>query len=434
MAAGYFSGGAVDRMHGRKTLVWLVLAAAAGAVAGGIWWSAAHEPPPQVITLPSGVQYRFVGVTYGTNNVPPSLLAKAVHWLPKPLADRVRTYAGGRISQVNEAEVFDSPHLFVWLKRVGTGGIQAGGITSRGIYSYEAVLADDAGIAGREQTIEYFFADNVTWASVPFGVVPKRSKVLECRLNFGSSSPGSATQFDKIRFSNPVYGHYPKWKPEPVPILKGSGDLEVRLDGVQTGNLRNAETVGRTLVRRHASHSGSTARTGSAGLQFNYAVRSRRGTNEWWILEDAELSDATGNSLMGDAQFAYLGPSNTNPPIGGTWCSYSRSMETTLWPDETAWRLTLEFKRSYGLDPNEMVTFTNIPIPGMGMTNTSVFTNQVNRHRLSSRILHSMLISRTTGRTCIPFRGTGRSFWRLRKALRTVVETKKVWPWISCRR
>ena len=360
-------------MRARKRLFWAALATAiVVAVAGGIWWWTAHQPPPQIITLPSGAQYRFAGVTYGTNNVPPSLLAKMAHWLPAPLAMRVRKYAGDRISMVNEGEVFDLPHLFVWLKRVGTNAPGGTRTIPQG-FMPTAVLANEAGVLAGEQTYEYF-QDNATWVFMSFGVVPKRSKELECRLYGGPYGAAAYAEFGKIRFANPLYGRYAKWEPEPVPTVKKSGDLEVRLDSVSSGNPQS----GATLLRPNGSRAPGLAPITGGGLigtEIDYSVRSAEGTNERWVLQNTGLTDATGNRLGEQGGSTSLGDWNNKPWDHADWHGYSEVIDGALWPDEPAWRLKLEFKRSFGFAPGELVTFSNVPVPAPGATNFLRMTN-----------------------------------------------------------
>ena len=44
------------------------------------------------------------------------------------------------------------------------------------------------------------------------------------------------------------------------------------------------------------------------------------------------------------------------------WNCYSRMIPGTLWPNETAWRLKLDFKSTAGIAPEDQVTFRNVPL------------------------------------------------------------------------
>ena len=171
----------------------------------------------------------------------------------------------------------------------------------------------------------------------------------------------SATPVGSISIPNPLYGNYPQWTPEQLPAVKKAGDLEVRLDDLKAGTRLGGAPV--------IMPNGSIVKPYDPATKFDFSVRSSRGTNEVWVLESAELSDATGNVLRNTAtsfsstMMAFAG---YNPPQQFDWAAYSEDISGTLWPDEAAWRLKLEFKRASGFAPEEVVTFKNVPVPGVG--------------------------------------------------------------------
>ena len=355
-------------MHAQKRYIWLTaviaLVTVVAAVGSGIWWSVAHAPKPQFITLQNGLQFRFAGVTYGTNNVPPSLLAKMAHWLPKPLADRVRQYAGNRLSQWNEGSS-PEPRLQVWFERVGTNS-PAGLMTN-----FNAVLADEAGVEAG--ALDYgAFAGSVAWSYDSFTVVPRRSRVIECILypNGIQYNPGAAP-LGRIRFSNPLYGGGPAWQPEPIPAVKRAGDLEVRLEKFGTG----MRLSGRPPVLANGKQ-GTDYRplTGTPGADtfFDVTLKSTAGTNEQWVTQAAQLSDATGNVLASSAQVSSSGNVSSPMTFSG---EYRLSIPGTLWTNEAAWKLKLWLKRKLPLGSNEYVTFHNVPTTGVTTTNWTPLTN-----------------------------------------------------------
>jgi hypothetical protein len=346
---------------------WKGIGLAAALLAAGIavtaWFLRDRMPdgPPQILTLASGEKYRFVGTTYGGRNVPPSFEAKVVSVLPVRLANLARKRVGPQISQYNQGQKYDSPQLFIWFQMAGsnvpaaTPGTQ---LTAR--------VTDEAGIEAGVVDYPPGFVSGVAWHYTSFPVLPRRSRVLQ--LNFypfpgfgnGSDPAGSIT------ITNPLYGNYPQWKPEPVPAVKKAGDLEVRLDDFVTGR----QPGGGTVVKANGSRSlpfyraekGQDVVTG-----YDFSVRSPRGTNEVWVLQSAELSDATGNVLRNTSfQSSYNAFRGYGRPQLTEWAAYSESFRDTLWPDEAAWRLKLEFKRASGFAPEEIVTFKNVPVPGVG--------------------------------------------------------------------
>src|SRR5579863_1316339 len=110
-------------MNTRKKRVALLVTILAAGVGVAVWWFAGHSGPEQIITLPSGEQYRFVGVTYGLKAEPPSTLARLFHRLPKPWGDFVARhaskYAGGLI-YLDTTFGSDVPRLYLWFRKVGS--------------------------------------------------------------------------------------------------------------------------------------------------------------------------------------------------------------------------------------------------------------------------------------------------------------------------
>jgi hypothetical protein len=175
----------------------------------------------------------------------------------------------------------------------------------------------------------------------------------------------SATPVGSISIPNPLYGNYPQWTPEQLPAVKKAGDLEVRLDDLKAGTRLGGAPV--------IMPNGSIVKPYDPATKFDFSVRSSRGTNEVWVLESAELSDATGNVIR-DRSFRSFGIlfNDYNRPQKFGWASYSESIiRGMLWPDGAAWRLKMEFKRASGFASEEVVTFKNVPVPAMGTTNTT---------------------------------------------------------------
>ncbi len=167
-------------------------------------------------------------------------------------------------------------------------------------------------------------------------------------------------------------------RPEPLPVVKRAGDLEVKLAGVSTdrgvGGVRDLGLNGIWGEHYQPARVGGNIRT-----WFEFLLRSADSTNAFWVLHAAELSDATGNILTGIAD-------NTGYRLSGIpqyansadWSAYSESLPGSLWPDETAWRLKLQFKKLSGFDPRDLITFRNVPVPMSGATNSSFLTNSIN--------------------------------------------------------
>jgi hypothetical protein len=89
---------------------------------------------------------------------------------------------------------------------------------------------------------------------------------------------------------------------------------------------------------------------------------SPRGTNETWILFNADLSDASGSTIRAGSR------SGMNDKM---------LFITVLWPDEEAWNLRLHIKRKIGFNSGELITFSNVPLPNLNSTNFPMITNIV---------------------------------------------------------
>ncbi len=155
-----------------------------------------------------------------------------------------------------------------------------------------------------------------------------------------------------------------------MPAVRQSGDLTVRLDDLITGDpdylvepvhLAGGEQVG-------------TLRPVNPGepenVFFDVLATSGERTNEDWVMHHAVLSDPGGNTLAADSP-TILGKAHELGLVSGT-----------LWPDEPAWRLKLEFKRSAGFPPEDVVTLKNVSLPGAGGTNNGPVSIMVGGMRL----------------------------------------------------
>jgi hypothetical protein len=328
--------------------IWLAFVAAT-AMTAGLQSIEAQPAPPQIIILSKGEQYQFAGVTYDTINVPPPF----------------RKYVGTRVTQFNEGQKFETPQLFVWFHWVETNVP-----STRTTPTLVARLADQSGVERGALTYPAFTRD-VTWDYAEFPVIPRRSQMLQCNFYpIDDRSPGPVAS---ISFTNPLYGNFPEWKSEPLPAVKRVGDLEVRLEDLMTG----IELSGTPPVLANGKQ-GISFRPAQEGTRlatfFDVSLTSARGTNEQWVVQSAELSDATGNVLASPSNIGSSGDNVSPMTFRG---EYRLTIPGTLWPDEAAWRLKLELKRKSGYSSEEFVTFHNVPVPKVGTTNFPPITNTV---------------------------------------------------------
>ena len=352
-----------------KKRAWLALALVAVAAVIAVWWTARNRVPPVILTLPDGQQFRFVGVTYGTKNTPPIFLARLAEWLPTNLAKYVRSHAGTRLNQPTPTIVLSEPQYVVWFQRTGSNAVPA-----NSTQMLQALVSDELGAEGGQSSADAF-ASATIWANLTFSVVPRRSRIIQ--LKFYPIPVTNSQAVAQVRFPNPFYGHYPQWRSEPLPAVKQVGDLEVRLENFATGvaqrELPRVLGNGRQGVNFRPAHEGEYAVP-----YFDVLARSTRDTNEAWVVQAYELSDATGNVLSR--------PLSSSP---GNWASpvtlmgeYRFVLPGTLWPGENAWRLKLELKRKAGFPPEDVTTFGKVPVPAAGTISTTPIMNMAGGMRV----------------------------------------------------
>jgi hypothetical protein len=297
-------------------------------------WVRAASEPPQIVTLPDGTKYRFGGVTWGTNQLPPFLADRLVHHLPAALSSWVRNKYGTKLRLVWVRHTIE-PELRVWMDEMPSPPGQ------RSSGSPRAFLADENGVeAGSSHT---YISGNYPRESAGFTFVPRRSRMLEARFYQDSArSSETLSKVGSVRFRNPVYGKYPQWQPEPLPAIKMAGDLQV--------TLTNCWIWDRWQGRSHET---------CFGMDF----KQPPATNVSWTVQQIEVCDATGNRSSRDFYFS----------DGGRECS----VPARFWPDEQAIRLKVWLKRTAGFSLNESITVTNVPLPVANATNGVTITNQV---------------------------------------------------------
>jgi hypothetical protein len=317
------------------------------------FWPKSRSSAPQIVTLPNGQQCQFAGTTYGTNHVQGPMLARLVNQLPKPVATFVQNRLGLRLGPVVRLPT-EEPLLVVWFQEMRTNAYPvapAGGTVVRPsiFLGFSGMLVDQQGVEAGVAAPPYHVMPAYSagpfvgpWLGLPFPVVPKRSRTLRCRL-YTNDGRHTGPLLGEVSFPNPLYGRFSQWQPEPLPITKQSGDLKVRLNGLRPG-------------------------FNGFGVDFDADYRQSAATDEMWLLLSADLSDATGNRIHVNSEF---NSSKFHEPEG--W----KSLLGRLWPDEAAWRLKLEFKRKSGYAPEELVTFTKVPLLRPEATNTILLTNRV---------------------------------------------------------
>src|SRR5207237_3557421 len=114
---------------------------------------------------------------------------------------------------------------------------------------------------------------------------------------------------------------------------------------------RTAHKDGRVEITR-----GTNRLDGRNWSGIDILVRPLTHTNEVWRGNGVEVSDATGNVAQ-------------NSSISWGDESAGFSFQPSLWPEEKAWKLKLEIKRTRGFRPNELLVFKNVPLGELNSSN-----------------------------------------------------------------
>jgi hypothetical protein len=296
---------------------------------GGWWWLGQKSASPPVITMPNGTTVRLFAVTYGTNHVIGSKVGGLVANLPSLLQMLVKPVLG-RSAVPLQMVTTATPELLVWLDHRTN---RSGAMIPTGYMT--ALLGDGSNF---DSGPEAFMNGFVPWSQVEslhFAAFPRRDREITLNI-FDHDASGNAHACGSLTFANPCLKVYPEWQAEAVPVTKRAGDLEVTLQNVKIGT---NQYTGRN----------------ETGLKLKFHPLT--GTNEVWEPISAEISDATGNRA-GNSSTVWT---------GGDQREFRFSPE--LWPREAAWKIKVEFKRTEGFRPEELLVFKNVPLGQVDVTN-----------------------------------------------------------------
>jgi hypothetical protein len=346
----------------KKRIGLLLLAVTVIAVMAAILWPKPREAP-QIITMPDGQKWQFIGTTYGTNHVMGSAVARLVNHLPPSAAKYARKLFGTRLGQITTQQTTE-PSLCVWFRPLVTNLPVLAAWSS--YPSITAKLADEQGVEGGTKPYVPWIANRAVSPLGIFQVVPRRSRELQlCFYRSFQAEP--IREIDRVCFANPLYGRYPQWRPEPVPAVKHVGDLEARLENMVVTKYAGAWQVNSPNLE--------PLRKGDEAMMiFNLTPKSLLRTNDVWVVHGIELYDITGNRLRTVAASLAL-----DRKLGS---GNDYTISGILWPDEAAWRLRVEFKRAPPFAPDELITFKNLSVPKIGTTNGPVTTNTIDGTRV----------------------------------------------------
>ena len=326
-----------------------------GLVLGGIYLVNQDDGTQvsRTVVLGDGSLVDFVAVTVGTNHIPSSRFGHLLTRLPQPVAEKVQGLFGA--AQGATLLRTGETNLVVWIEHTGLAG-------GPGASASAVLRAPGTRGGGKEQHVGLSLPVGTSNKvhSISFQSWPRREAWIECvilerNLNYENVEIGS------FRFRNPWIVATPSWSPEPDPMVKNAGDLTVRLRDFVTGVNDH-----RTQRRGADGQMESVYKVAAINKELESMVfvdfESPRGTNETWIMFNADLSDALGNKIGAGSRSGMTDRMQFSP---------------VLWPDEDAWKLRLHVKRKSGFLPSEMLTISKVPLPAVGTTNVLGWTNTV---------------------------------------------------------
>ncbi|HWY78071.1 MAG TPA: hypothetical protein VN281_20820 [Verrucomicrobiae bacterium] len=311
-----------------------------------------------LVTLPDGTSVRIVAVTYGTNHVIGTKAARMVARLPSMLQDVLSEVPGLHIVPAQSVTT-PTPELLVWLDQ-RTNRPPA----SPGTVSMTAFLGDGSNfISGADAGLAGYTGMSLIYP-LHFSEFPRRDRKIT--LNIFSHDAKGVVQFcNSLSFANPLYQTYPQWQAESLPVTKRAGDLEVTLQGVETGHDNSSRVVASKDGNRTVEY-GTNRVDGDNGTVVDVKFHPLTNSTEVWQVAGVEISDATGNRAH-NSGMSWTGGNNS--PFAFT---------PGLWPSEAAWKLKLEVKKMEGFRPEEIFVFKNVPLGELDRTNALDLATNIN--------------------------------------------------------
>jgi len=284
---------------------------------------------PQVMQLDDGTKLTLLGVTTGTRQMAPGYenLATA-NWLYTP----------------------DRPSM-VWILAEHKQGKWP---------SYELLISDQAktGCVNLEKSTGSHVRDGVDIQGFVMRAFPRWDREMLARVKPSWDQKYYSADISKGEFviTNPAPTAAANWTPEPLPVTRSDGDLEVTLTKLVAGAPLPFHQGEHPLTNDPANQ--------CVHLNFDFRQNGQPTTN--WGPWSVVTSDAAGNSVRGLIN-SY--PSNGINPIYADRIHPSFPLvydgyfyRPGLWPDHSPWKMRLEFIRRANFSDEETVTFTNLAV------------------------------------------------------------------------
>jgi|GEM_PF-2968336 len=321
------------------------------------------------VVLPGNVKLSLAGVTYGTNHMIGSPLAKWVARRPIPVQTFVQKIFG-QYAVLKGSTLTSQPKLVVWLSPPSFTG---------GRHMLQAYLSQTNGDIGGDRQ-SFILAPYGGTMPLQFSAFPRRERTLEI-VFYENNAEGRQEICGRLKIRNPACQQYPNWKAETLPVTRRVGDVEMTFEKFQA-RLGYGIWVGPGSKRQGGMIEYILKDAGGIGPSNNFSgifrLESKSNTNEFWTVSDMELLDATGNQLRPESFYYTWLDSLSKDAI------FTFNLRPGLWPDEGAWKLRCEIKRNRGFSPDELVTFKGVPV---GMINeTNAIYGSTNLHGVNIRL------------------------------------------------
>jgi hypothetical protein len=311
-------------LSGRRFVAWLLPLLVLLLIAVGVM-VALRQTSSRTLRLPDGREFTLKSVTYGTNHVYRS---------GTPLARMLAPLLSAKLKQrFGVTEVYQQTPvacLIVW-------GGWTGFKSTTNYPATPAVLVDHTG--KQTEWTAPLFIPSTKLSERDFGWkflnYPRREKVLRFRIF--QHPVNAAPEFGgEFLLSNPSSVNYPQWNPPAAPQTVTNGGWECTLLHFAPADLKIQRTAGWGEVEQ--------------GYSALFKVRQDKTNALQWSPEFVEILDATGNHLTpayrateSIAEFKQL------------------RFSSPLWPAEDAWKMKFGFVRLSNFQPQEVISFTNIP-------------------------------------------------------------------------
>lgn len=338
---------------------WIVLGVvllSLGIVGTGLYLARQEPVLNEPAVLSDGTTITYLGVTVGTNHVFGSKWKRYLSQLPGPLAvfgeKMLKTQPGTTTTRTS------ATNLVLWFEQESVNGG-----SGRSGYRHLRLRSKDGRQSGGREYLWLTLAPGQSnrLHSVAFGNWPRREAWFDCVLLEDSDASGGGVPIAVFDVKNPLRVDTPSWTPEPLLTTRSAGDLKVTLLDFASGIGRLVDSRYRDNgIREDIFHMATGQEEPQALIRVK--LESSRGPEESWRLFDLDLSDSSGNSKKAESR-SMMASHNLFSPV--------------LWSDESAWKMRLHLKRDRGFRPDEMLTFSNVALPAVTMTNAPSITNVV---------------------------------------------------------